>query len=96
MSASLVSPVFGGRRAELSALSALLDRAAGAQQAFAIVSGEAGVGKTRLIGELTARATEAGFLVLTGQCDDLAAGCPRPRDLRLCGATDRHLWHAAR
>ncbi len=73
MSASLVSPVFIGRRAELSALSALLERVSGAESAFATVGGEAGVGKTRLIGELAERAAGAGFLVLTGQCVELGA-----------------------
>ncbi len=73
MSASLVSPVFVGRRAELTALSALLERAAEAQSVFAVVGGEAGVGKTRLIGELAGRAAAAGFLVLTGQCVELGA-----------------------
>jgi ATP/maltotriose-dependent transcriptional regulator MalT len=69
----LVSPVFIGRRAELSALSTLLERAATAQSGFAIVGGEAGVGKTRLMHELAGRASEAGFLVLTGQCVELGA-----------------------
>ncbi len=73
MSASLVSPVFIGRRAELSTLTALLERAASGQSAFAIVGGEAGVGKTRLIGELADRAAAAEFLVLTGQCAELGA-----------------------
>ncbi len=73
MSASLISPVFIGRRAELSAFTALLERAASAQSAFAIVGGEAGVGKTRLIAEFAERAAGAGFLVLTGRCVELGA-----------------------
>jgi DNA-binding CsgD family transcriptional regulator/tetratricopeptide (TPR) repeat protein len=73
MSASLVSPVFIGRRAELGALSALLELAASAHSAFAIVGGEAGVGKTRLMHELAGRASGFGFLVLTGQCVELGA-----------------------
>lgn len=68
-----MSPVFIGRRAELTALSALVQRAATGQSAFAIIGGEAGVGKTRLVGELTGGAAEAGFLVLTGQCVELGA-----------------------
>ena len=39
MSASLVSPVFIGRRAELGALSALLKRVFSAESAFAVVGG---------------------------------------------------------
>jgi DNA-binding CsgD family transcriptional regulator/tetratricopeptide (TPR) repeat protein len=64
----VVSPVFIGRREELTALSALLGQAEAGKPAFAVIGGEAGVGKTRLVGELVDRATAAGFGVLTGQC----------------------------
>ncbi len=73
MSASVVSPVLVGRQRELAALSALIGRAAKSGPAFAIVGGEAGVGKTRLVGELTARAAADGYLVLLGQCVELGA-----------------------
>jgi len=69
----MVSPVFIGRREELSALAALLSQALGREPAFALISGEAGVGKTRLASELTRQAAEAGFRVLTGQCVELGA-----------------------
>jgi DNA-binding CsgD family transcriptional regulator/tetratricopeptide (TPR) repeat protein len=69
----MVSPVLIGRHEELSALSALLDQARGGDASFAIIGGEAGVGKTRLAGELARRAEEAGFRVLTGQCVELGA-----------------------
>ncbi len=72
MSVSIVSPVFIGRRDEITALAALLDRA-GSEPAIAVIGGEAGVGKTRLVGELTEQASGAGFLVLTGQCIELGA-----------------------
>jgi DNA-binding CsgD family transcriptional regulator len=51
----------------------LLTRAAGGAPAVALIAGEAGVGKTRLISELAGRASEAGFIVLTGQCIELGA-----------------------
>jgi DNA-binding CsgD family transcriptional regulator len=73
MSAGVVSPVFIGRRAEITSLAALLEQARTGEPAFALVGGEAGVGKTRLVGELAARASEAGFGVLTGQCIELGA-----------------------
>jgi len=73
MSVSIVSPVLIGRRPELATLAALLGRAQDRESAFAVVGGEAGVGKTRLIRELSAQAAEAGFLVLTGQCVELGA-----------------------
>ena len=69
----MVSPVLIGRREELSALSALLAQALGGEPSFALISGEAGVGKTRLASELTRRAEAAGFRVLTGQCVELGA-----------------------
>ncbi|HEY1619058.1 MAG TPA: AAA family ATPase [Streptosporangiaceae bacterium] len=73
MSLMVVSPVFIGRREELRSLSTLMDRAIMREHAFAVVGGEAGVGKTRLVGEAAERAARAGFLVLTGQCVELGA-----------------------
>jgi ATP/maltotriose-dependent transcriptional regulator MalT len=73
MSVSVVSPVFIGRRAELASLATLLGQAAERVPAFALIGGEAGVGKTRLVRELTGSAAGLGFLVLTGQCVELGA-----------------------
>jgi predicted ATPase len=73
MSEGLQSPLFVGRREEMAALGALLDRARDGEPGFAIVAGEAGVGKTRLVAELARQATEAGFTVLTGHCVELGA-----------------------
>jgi DNA-binding CsgD family transcriptional regulator len=71
MGASVVSPVFIGRRGEMTALAGALRRAQGSEPAVALVGGEAGVGKTRLVGELAVVASAAGFRVLTGQCIQL-------------------------
>ncbi len=73
MSASVVSPVFVGRATELAALDAALAAAADGQPGVALVGGEAGVGKTRLLDEFTSRATDAGFVVLVGHCIELGA-----------------------
>jgi ATP/maltotriose-dependent transcriptional regulator MalT len=73
MSEGLQSPVFVGRRDEVAALTALCDRARAGEPGFAIVAGEAGVGKTRLVNELAGRAEGAGFTVLTGHCVELGA-----------------------
>jgi predicted ATPase len=73
MSASVVSPVFVGRREEIASLAALLHRVQQGAPAFALIGGEAGVGKTRLIGELAAQAGSAGFTVLVGHCIELGA-----------------------
>ncbi|MBN1091468.1 AAA family ATPase [Blastococcus sp. TML/M2B] len=60
-----------GRAAELARLLATLDRAATGRSGAVLLSGDAGVGKTRLLDELTARAEQRGFRVLTGHCVDL-------------------------
>jgi DNA-binding CsgD family transcriptional regulator/tetratricopeptide (TPR) repeat protein len=73
MGATVVSPVFIGRQEELASLTALMDQARTGEAAFVLVGGEAGVGKTRLVGELAARAARSEFLVLTGQCVELGA-----------------------
>jgi DNA-binding CsgD family transcriptional regulator/tetratricopeptide (TPR) repeat protein len=73
MSVSVVSPVFIGRRDEMASLAALVGRAQAREPTFALVGGEAGVGKTRLVREISAQAAGAGFLVLTGQCVELGA-----------------------
>src|SRR5690242_20716354 len=73
MSEGLQSPVFVGRRDEVAALTVLCDRARAGEPGFAIVAGEAGVGKTRLVSELAGRAEGSGFTVLTGHCVELGA-----------------------
>jgi DNA-binding CsgD family transcriptional regulator/tetratricopeptide (TPR) repeat protein len=73
MSEGLQSPVFVGRRDEVAALTALCDRARAGEPGFAIVAGEAGVGKTRLVTELAGHADGSGFTVLTGHCVELGA-----------------------
>jgi DNA-binding CsgD family transcriptional regulator len=73
MSEGIQSPVFVGRRDEVASLVTLLDRARGGEPGVAIIAGEAGVGKTRLAGELSGHAADAGFTVLTGHCVELGA-----------------------
>jgi DNA-binding CsgD family transcriptional regulator len=57
-----------GRDAQLSLLADVLTAAAGGDPQMAVLVGEAGVGKTRLVGELEANALSRGFLVLHGEC----------------------------
>jgi len=73
MSASVVSPVFVGRNGEMASLAAQMQRARSGDAAFALIGGEAGVGKTRLVDELAAQASDAGFMVLVGHCIELGA-----------------------
>lgn len=60
-----------GRASELASLLAGLDRAAGGRGCTVLLSGDAGVGKSRLLDELAARAGARGVRVLTGHCVDL-------------------------
>jgi DNA-binding CsgD family transcriptional regulator len=69
--ANVVSPVFIGRREELASLAWQLQRAKAEDPAFALIGGEAGVGKTRLTRELAALAADQDCCVLTGQCVEL-------------------------
>jgi predicted ATPase len=68
---ALVSPVLVGREAQLAQLTAALARAETGESTVAVVAGEAGVGKTRLVEEAAARAEAAGARVLTGACVEL-------------------------
>jgi DNA-binding NarL/FixJ family response regulator len=65
-----------GRDGELGRLLSLLDDAEAGRSVVALVSGDAGVGKTRLIGEVTRLATGRGFTVLSGQCAELGDSVP--------------------
>jgi DNA-binding CsgD family transcriptional regulator/tetratricopeptide (TPR) repeat protein len=58
-----------GRVAELEKLGALLPRAEGEGRRVALIAGEPGVGKSRLVREFAAGAAESGALVLYGACD---------------------------
>ena len=60
-------PVFVGRDEELAALAEIFSRAAGGRGACAVVTGEAGVGKTRLVTEAADGARERGQVVLVGR-----------------------------
>jgi DNA-binding CsgD family transcriptional regulator/tetratricopeptide (TPR) repeat protein len=65
------SPVLVGRADELKWLSAALAEARDGRPAVALVAGEAGVGKTRLVEELIREAGDSGARVLVGGCVEL-------------------------
>jgi DNA-binding CsgD family transcriptional regulator/tetratricopeptide (TPR) repeat protein len=67
------SPTFVGRVEELQSLEAARRRAADGEPAVVLVGGEAGVGKTRLVVELVARAAD-GMRVLVGGCVPVGDG----------------------
>ncbi len=68
-------PIMVGRDRELSVASRLLTGAAGGAGTTLLISGEAGIGKSRLARALRGAAQEQGFGVLEGACDE------RDRDL---------------
>src|SRR5215218_2699511 len=91
------SPTFVGRTDELAALEGALGRAAAGVPAFTFVAGESGVGKSRLVGELEARARRAGARVFVGHCLELSGAAipyaplvdalrPIARELAECGS----------
>ncbi|HET9138855.1 ATP-binding protein, partial [Actinophytocola sp.] len=65
-------PDLVGRQVELAALRAALDRTLAGTPGLCLVTGEAGVGKTRLLTELATLARARGARVLTGGCLPLA------------------------
>jgi hypothetical protein len=62
----IICPILIGRQLELTTLRALIDQTKGGQ--VVLISGEAGIGKSRLVAEAKAYAEEQGFLLLLGNC----------------------------
>jgi DNA-binding CsgD family transcriptional regulator/tetratricopeptide (TPR) repeat protein len=60
---------FVGRAEELEKLRTMMPRAAGERSRVALIAGEAGAGKSRLVREFSADAAADGALVLYGACD---------------------------
>lgn len=98
MATRLSSPTLIGRLAELKQLQAAVERAAAGEPGLALIAGEAGVGKTRLVEELAAWARTHGTQVFIGGCVSLSADVapfaaiidalrPLTRDLAPQGAT---------
>jgi DNA-binding CsgD family transcriptional regulator len=65
-----------GRAAELGRMRELLGEAEAGRSVVLLVSGDAGVGKTRLLTELAEVAGRRGFTVLSGRCAELADTVP--------------------
>jgi DNA-binding CsgD family transcriptional regulator len=71
MAGEFPSAAFIGRAAELRRVDALLERAVQGRPQLVLVSGDAGVGKTRLLLALADRARRRGMRVLSGGCVEL-------------------------
>ncbi|MDQ6817066.1 MAG: AAA family ATPase, partial [Actinomycetota bacterium] len=69
---------FAGRSRELATLRTLIPRAEGEGLRLALVGGEAGSGKSRLVREFAHEAAACGALVLYGACDSVVRRPYRP------------------
>ena len=69
------SPLIG-RDAEVALLGHLLEEVRGGTGRVVIVEGEAGIGKTRLVADLVARALQRGVTVRSAAADELAQDSP--------------------
>src|SRR6202046_2249527 len=65
-----------GRDTELARLRALLQEAAAGRAVTGLVSGDAGIGKSRLVDEAKQIAERDGFTVLSGQCAEIGDSVP--------------------
>ncbi len=72
------APAFAGREQELAGLRDLWSAAADGRRRGVFVTGEPGIGKTRLAAELAAHALGEGGVVLYGRCDDGPAAAAQP------------------
>jgi DNA-binding CsgD family transcriptional regulator/tetratricopeptide (TPR) repeat protein len=70
------SPRLAGRAVELAGLVDALAEVAAAGSAVALIAGEAGAGKTRLVAEFGPRAGSTGATVVIGGCVQLAGAAP--------------------
>jgi len=74
MANRMTSARFVGRAGQLAELEAALHDAVDKRSSLVLVAGESGVGKSRLLDELTGRARERDALVLVGDCVELGEG----------------------
>ena len=68
------SPYLVGRDDELDPLTSMLDEAEQGRPATALVIGEAGIGKSRLVEEVSRQAGDRGFRQLLGACVHVVGG----------------------
>src|SRR5258708_11896032 len=64
----MITPQLGGRASQVATLQLLVERTKGGEGHLVLISGEAGIGKSRLVAEVKTFATTQGFLLLQGNC----------------------------
>lgn len=64
----LLCPQIIGRTPEFAALALLVEQARGGQSHIALIAGDAGIGKSRLVSELKSFSEAQGFLIIQGVC----------------------------
>ena len=64
----LICPILIGRVQDLTTLRLLVDRVKSGEGQVALLSGEAGIGKSRLVAKVKAYTSAQDFLLLEGQC----------------------------
>jgi DNA-binding CsgD family transcriptional regulator/tetratricopeptide (TPR) repeat protein len=74
MARRITSPIIVGRALELNQLLEALGRVTVSQPGVVVISGEAGVGKTRVMAEFLECARGSGSIVIGGACVQLAVG----------------------
>jgi predicted ATPase len=72
----IICPVLIGREADLTALHSLIDQAKRGEGQVALISGEAGIGKSRLVAEGKTYAIAQNFRLLQGNCFKGDIACP--------------------
>jgi predicted ATPase len=65
---SVVSPVLIDRVNDLATLQALIDQAKSGRGQVVLLSGEAGIGKSRLVAEVKTEAVSRNFVLMQGSC----------------------------
>jgi transcriptional regulator with XRE-family HTH domain len=92
-----------GRERELETLTQLMELVRAGQGAVALLAGEPGIGKTRLLHELAQRARSRGWQVLLGRAYEptglppyLPIVEPLRAYLRACGDHERRSWRTER
>src|SRR6266516_1401312 len=72
----IITPTLVGRAGHLATLQLLVEQAKQGEGQVALISGEAGIGKSRMVAEAKTYATTQGFLLLQGNCFPTDLTCP--------------------